>query len=135
MLKSWDDVVSTLAGFPRRAERDRAVSFDFPQPGPTPATFHVLCEELHGRQRIVICLNVLPEVQVQTGQALRINSEILLGGLISFRGYIALRHVMTLGRFDAIELHEVLSAMALTRHRVAARLAVTAPSFASGYAD
>lgn len=135
MLKSWDDVVSTLGGFPRRAERERAVSLDWPQPGTTPTTFHILCEELAGRQRIVICLNVLPEVQVQTSSALRVNSEILLGGLISFRGYIALRHVMTLGRFDAIELHEVLAAMVQTRHRISAQLKNTTPSFACGYAD
>lgn len=135
MLTTWSDVKTALARFPLSAQREKSLSFDVPSDGPTPTTFHVLSEQLGGRARLVICLHLLPEAQAQTGAALRINSEILLGGLISFRGSIALRHILTLGRCDAAELYEALAAMADSKSRLLARLGLPTTSFATGYAD
>ncbi len=139
MLKTWDDVKSALGPYPLLAQREKSLSFAWSHGDSPTATFHVLWEELGGRPRIVLFLNLLPEVQTQTGAALRLNSEILIGGLISFRGYIALRQIMTLGGFDAAELHEVLYAMAQSSqpivHRITSSSTQATPSFACGYAD
>ncbi len=135
MLSTWPEITQAIARYPVRAIEAQAISFDWPEQGPATAIFQIVCTELGGRERIVIGVNVLPEAQASSTSALRMNSELSIGAFSAFKGNIVLKHIMTLGRFDEEELHEVVHTMASTVAKAQERLRKQGPVVIQGYAD
>lgn len=135
MLCTWTEITQALSQYKVRSLDEHAVSFDWPSDGPAAAIFQVVCAELGGRPRVLIGVNVLPETQVQATAALRMNSELSIGALSAFKGNIVLKQTLSVGRFDADELHEVIAAMARTVEQAQERLSKSGPRVLQSYAD
>lgn len=127
MLQKWTDVTAALARYAIQEQDGSAVTFAWPEKGPTTAIFQiVLCEFLE-RTRIFIGVNVMPDSRASAHDALRLNSELVIGSLIVFDGMLSMKHVLTLGCCDERELHTVIATMARTAERAVKRLSDHAP--------
>ena len=127
MLGSWAEIQQALRRYPTRSESGDVTTFDWLEAGEVSAIFQVKFAELQGRPRIFIGVNVAKDGPTRAHEALVINSELAVGALVAFKGNIVLRQVMTVGRFDAAELFEVIASMAqqvdVTHGRLMAQVA------------
>ena len=135
MLNSWADIHQALRRYPIRAEGNEVTTFDWPATGPVVAIFQVRFAEILGRRRIFIGVNVAKDGPAWAHEALVLNSEIAIGSLTTFKGTIVLKHVMTVGRFDEAELHEVIESMARTMEVAQGRFLTQVPGPHNAYVD
>ena len=135
MLKLFAEVQTALKRYPTHDEDRYSTTFAWPEAGPTIAIFQVVYFDFLGHGRIFIGINVMPDAPAVAHDALRMNSEIVIGALTAFHGTLLLKHLMTLGGFDADELHAVLLTMARTAERTRERLTRVTPYLNAGYAD
>jgi hypothetical protein len=122
MLNQWSEVKAALQRYPIHEQDDHAVTFAWPESGPESAIFQVVFCEFLERMRIFIGCNVMPESRATAHEALRLNSEMVIGSLIAFEGMLSIKHVLTIGGCDEKELHTVIASMARTAERAVKRL-------------
>ena len=135
MLTTWEEIKAALARYPLRSQQPELLTFGWPEAGQTTEIIQVKYAEIQERNRIFIGVNVMADSKAIAHEALVINSEIFIGALAAFHGNLVLRHAMTVGSFDEVELHEVLASMARSAARIHGRLDKTASSPITGYAD
>lgn len=136
MLTTWNEIRDVLSRYPVRGQQPNVMTIELSlRDGEPGLLFQVVSTELAGRACIVLGVNVLPETQVVLGAALRLNSNLVHGALTAFRGWVMLRHVMNVGRFDADELRAVLVMMAFTVEYAQAQLAQRPSPVAATFAD
>lgn len=123
MLGTWADIQRSLGRYPVQSPNgDDLATFGFPEAGQATAIFQVKFAQILGRQRIFIGTNVAIDAPAIAHEAMVVNSELLVGSLMVFKGNIVLKHGMTVGRFDDEELHEVIANMARSAGQAAERL-------------
>lgn len=135
MLSSWEQIQAALQRYPIREQGSDATTFDWPVQGPVESIFQVKFAEILGRSRVFIGVNVAQDGTAWAHEALVVNSEIAIGSLTAFKGNIVLKHVMTVGRFDEAELHEVIESMARTAEVAQGRFLLKAPGPHNTYVD
>jgi hypothetical protein len=122
MLRTWAEIQAALQRYPTRSQESDVTTFGWPMAGRTTEIFQVKFAELQGRGRIFIGVNVRPDVPALAHDALTMNSELLFGALVAFKGNIVLKHMMTVGSFDEAELDDVIASMARTAEQARGRL-------------
>lgn len=128
MLKTWDDIRRVLRSYVVRSEGPEVTTFDWPATGPVLARFQVTVADILNRQRIFIGVHVGVETPAAAHAALTVNSELLFGALAAFKGKLLLKHTMTVGGFDAAELHETLDHLAQNSIVLRGRLLAATPA-------
>src|SRR5262249_4105869 len=112
LLRAWSEVREILATrWPMAqstSEPLNVLTFAYPSPGKSPEILQAVSAELGGRTRVLIGVNVMPATKASAQDALAINSERLIGCLMTLKGTLVLRQVLTLGRFDEAELIETV---------------------------
>src|SRR5262245_50063144 len=112
-LQTWTEVLTVIAAEWRVASRGQElVAFCWAKVGGPDEILQAVFAELGGRQRVIVGVNVAPAAGLSLHRALTLNGERLIGSLMILKGNIVLREVLTLGRFDATELEEVVTGLA-----------------------
>jgi len=135
-LHTWAEVVAVIAErWQVQSQTADLVTFGWPASGPPEEILQAVCAELGGRQRVLIGVNIASASSVSAQHALAMNSKRLFGSLMILNGTVVARETLTLGRFDAADLDEVVTALA--QGAALCRMELTRPQAgsASEYVD
>ena len=129
MLSSWSDIQQALKRYPEQPPRgDDVATFSVLDAGQGSVVFQIKFADIAGRPRIFIGTNLVANLPPISNDALIVNSELVVGAIAAFKGVLVLKHVMTVGGFDADELHEVIATLARSAVQIRERLTQQLPN-------
>jgi hypothetical protein len=136
LLETWDEVLVAIAGrWQVLSKGADIVTFAWPASGRPEEVLQAVHAEIGGRARVVIGVQVAAAGDIAAQHALKMNAELLIGSLMILNGAIVSREVLTVGRFDATDLQEVIAGLVHGAGLCRARVGILQASPAAGYID
>jgi len=100
-------------------------------------TVELTCRDVGGRRRLIVASLIGELARIAPQTVIALNAEVWIGSFVGLRDKLALRTMLSFGRFDADDLEEAITEVARAAQLARAQLRQPAPraDWAERFAD